>query len=189
MKILLFQVCVLSLCIIGYHLVKFGFCSQCPHTQDAVVCCSNKLFTIILVKCSQPTLRACKMLILYDHYCATMIGQSNTIKEHVSINTAGWHWIVHMYMYVHVCVFVCVSVSVCVWFRLAPITSFLTMLHLNTHECDHWPFIGVSFDDDEPTSSGAPPAKKMKNSSQSTDTDHYHDANNSKLIVTWWDTL
>ena len=62
------------------------------------------------------------------------------------------------------------------------------MPFLNTHECEHWPFIGVSFDDDEPTtSSGAPPAKKMKISSQSTDTDH--DADNGKLIVVWWDTV
>ena len=56
------------------------------------------------------------------------------------------------------------------------------MPHLNTHECEHCLFIGVSFDDDnEPTSSGAPPAKKLKISSHSTDTGLH--ANNGKVTA------
>ena len=55
-------------------------------------------------------------------------------------------------------------------------------LPINNHDCEHQPFIGISFDDDEDESTiGAPPAKKMKISSQSTDTDL--DTNNGKLIV------
>ena len=68
-KFVFFQSCVLSLHMHtichGYSLAKFEICSQCPHTQDAVVCCSNNTGEVLT---AHITLLVCFVCICYDDW-------------------------------------------------------------------------------------------------------------------------